>query len=259
MRLKKLLPNRWFIVFIGTIATIMALLFFYQISVDAFGVWNGKIEKGYNNYKTGQTGNTRLFKPYEYAQLKPKVVFFGDSRVSYGFPSEWAGIKDHEVYNFGLHAARIPETMEFVKFAISTHHPDHVVIGLGLTNFNAINNHFRKSFSAKRLERTRIGGGVALVSKMSETVLNFDAIAQSRKTIDLSKRSPKKFRMYNRGWNQMEGGSTRVEAKLLRQNFWSYFNRLYRKFEYCQENMVSRHDICSFLVRHRPKRNLRLV
>jgi hypothetical protein len=211
-------------------------LYAFQLIVDPFDVWGGPVTAGFNNFKSVQDKNERLFKIYQYERMEPEVVFFGSSRVNYCTPAEWPGVPDDKVYNLGINAAHIPEEKYFFEYALETHQPRIAALGLDLLQFSAVYNKPHEGFSEERLQAVAASPLSAFFYKTRETVLSFDAIGLSFDVIEASEQKPDDV-YHVRGWDtqrlKREFPSPRWK---FRQQLYRYHTRTYRKFRQAKQN-----------------------
>ena len=117
------------VAFVAVLVLAVGGLYTFQLVVDPFGIWGGPEIAGFNNFKSVQDKNERMWKIYEYYRMAPDVAFFGSSRINYCTPAEWPGVDDDKVFNFGLNAAHIPEESYYFKGALEAHQPTEAAEG----------------------------------------------------------------------------------------------------------------------------------
>lgn len=227
-------------IFLVAFAAVVVLcvggLYAFQLIVDPFGVWGGPEIAGFNNFKSVQDKNERLWKIYQYDHMEPDVAFFGSSRINYCTPAEWPGVPDDKVFNFGLNAAHIPEESYYFSYALEAHRPEIAAIGLDLLQFSAVYNEPPESYSEERLQMVAGSPLTAFFYKSRETVLSFDAIERSFEVIEASEQHPDDV-YHIRGWD-----TQRLKAKWpskywkFRQQLFRYHTRTYRRYRPAREN-----------------------
>jgi len=211
-------------------------LYSFQLVVDPFGVWGGPQIAGFNNYKSVQDKNERLWKIYEYYHLEPDVAFFGSSRINYCTPAKWPGVPDEKVFNFGLNAAHIPEESYYFNYALEAHQPKIAAVGLDLLQFSAVYNDPHEGYSEERLQMVAGSPLTAFFYKSRETVLSFDAIERSFDVMEASEERPDDV-YHVRGWDtqRLQKKWATPRAKF-RQQLFRYHTRTYRRYRPEPEN-----------------------
>lgn len=215
----------------GVELLVVALIAGFQIAVDPFGVWGTPVRSGFNNVKRGQLGYDRLFKTYQYAQLRPRAVFLGNSRVAFGMPPAWPGVPRGRVYNLGINNIHAPETEKLADFILAgPSRPALVVLGVDMLFLNDVADDIPEAFSAARLEDAagwRVG---RLLGQIRETVFSLDAISLSAQTLKMSRAAPR-LRYYDeRGWYVRRGEQRAADTKEYVSVLWYFLDGVYRRY-----------------------------
>lgn len=229
--------HKFLVVFLLCVGVFAGAVAIYQIRVDPFGVWGFSPLSGYNNFKSAQEKNERLFKIYQYEKAKPDVLLIGSSRLNYCTPAKWPGVPDDLVYNMGINAVHIPEEKLFFEHALKTHRPKIVAIGIDLLQFSSRYNHIQKGYSEERMAAVSTSSLSAMLFKLRETVYNFDAIIQSKEVIDASMKNPR-LTYHERGWDKMRLETPWPGRSKYRQILFRYHTKTYRLFRRSQKNYV---------------------
>jgi hypothetical protein len=238
-KIEKKKRKKWKIFLVAFVAVLVLAvggLYTFQLIVDPFGVWGGPEIAGFNNFKSVQDKNERMWKIYEYYHLEPDVAFFGSSRINYCTPAEWPGVDDDKVFNFGLNAAHIPEESYYFKGALEAHQPEIAAVGLDMLQFSAIYNEPHAGYSEERLQMVAGSPLTAFFYKSRETVLSFDAIERSFDVMEASEEKPDDV-YHVRGWD-----TQRLKRKWstprwkFRQQLFRYHTRTYRRYRPAPEN-----------------------
>jgi hypothetical protein len=191
-----------------------------------------------------------LFLPLVWLDLlRPEVVIFGSSRVKYGIPASWPGMKGERVYNFGIEAVHIPEEMDTIRFAVRTHRPRLVLIGLDLFQFLK-NTGTLAGFSSDRLNMIAFSPFTALLSRTRETCLSLTAVEALAATIRGSLDRPNRPTRFIRGFDTIRGLARKTNQQDYLEYLWkftqnrrrpvnqSYISRLFRTIKWLSEKGV---------------------
>jgi len=233
-------PVKWggfIIVFFSSIILLASATFVFQKSVDPLGVWDSKDKVGFNYFKSSQANTQRIFKPFQYETNKPDIVFFGSSRVNYVMPAEWPGVPNEKVYNYGLDAAHMPEVELSFEYALKTHRPKVVLLGLDLIQFSALFNGLKRGFSEDRLKMISYSPLTAHLRKLTDTIFSFDAIVHSIKTIKANKRERYEEPAFINGW-RTKGDKIKRRSGEYRRVLAKYHLLQYRRFKYAPSNYL---------------------
>jgi hypothetical protein len=211
----------WLIVAAISFALLTVVLIVVMIATDPFGAWGTPVLKGVTSWKAGQTYREWLWKPYEYALREPEVVIFGSSRVKYGIPASWPGVDGKRVYNFGIEAAHIPEEMDVIRFAVRTHQPKLVLIGLDLFQFLKSAG-TTAGFSSERLSMIALSPFTAILYRTRETCLSLTAVEAMAGTIKGSLDRPDRPTRFIRGFDTFRGLARKTNQQDYVEYLWKF-------------------------------------
>lgn len=178
--------------------------------VDPVGVWGARTRNGLNNMKVQQGFFLDIFKPYEYARVRPDVVFLGTSRVHVGWDASSG--PEPNAYNFAMTGLPLSTTESYLRFAYRVHTPKKVYLGLDAYSFHYDNYHLlghnaRPSFSEKRLAAIASGPFFSHVYAIKDSL---SLMGEILPTVEASDREPEHPGLYERGWFRQHGGSSGV-------------------------------------------------
>ncbi len=227
--------NRYLIVFAVSVIILLAPVFAFQIAVDPFGTWGAPLTVGFNHYKPFQKDTERLFKPYQYRNMAPRVVFFGSSRVNYIMPPQWPGVPDDKVFNYGINAAHIPEEAYFFHSAMDTHEPEVIAIGIDMLQFSSYLNKLQSGFSQRRLNMVKWSPLTSAASNAIDTVLSFDVLRRSMETIEENKASRRNDELFMRGWNT-RGNKRHYNLREYKRVLWKFMQGTYQNYRFSKGN-----------------------
>lgn len=211
----------WLWIYLVCVAVPLWAIIAFQVKIDPFDVWNTPPEYGYNQIKIHLNDYDRVYKPYQYAQKQPKVVFLGNSRVKWGLPPAWPSYDEGEVYNFGSNAFRISEMELYIDFILRTHTPELVVLGVGSLQFQEVNKHDPKPIK-ERLDTIALSPMAALLNKVKETCLSVDMVSRSFDTIEASKKRPQRDPIIHEGWRTDDFGFHNPSIQRYVKSMWMY-------------------------------------
>jgi hypothetical protein len=220
----------WFAVHALSVLVIGGAIAAHQIAIDPFGVWNTRRIDGWNNLKSSQKVG-RLSKPYQYARIRPDVVFLGDSRVGMGMPDRWPVDPAARVFNFGLDDLQIAEAKETVDFMIRTHPPRTLVLGIDLLLFSKRVHAFTEDYSAERLRWVSFSALTRLPWQLKETVFSLDALERARTTVEESGKRPETVLITPGGYRREFGEKSAANRKRYRHYVWNYLTSRYRHYK----------------------------
>lgn len=206
----------------GTFLVLVLLVGAVQIRLDPLGIWNSPVVAGLNQAKPQQRGVERLLKPYQHADARPEVLFFGTSRVSHGIPATWPGVPDAEVYNFGLNASRMDEAMRAVRHAVAVQKPRVVVIGVDPGMFvgrKTDEKPLRWGWDPWRDRAIRHGFGPLF--KLRDGVFSIDALEGTRRMLEESAKHPEAV-YFERGTRIDKASLPHVDRMGWRERMFTY-------------------------------------
>lgn len=206
-----------------------------SILVDPINIWGTPIINGFNNYKVKQRVFLEIAKPYEYARVKPDVVYIGSSRVYVGIPPVHHGIKDEKVFNMGQSSLSLPDMQEYLRFMYKIHKPQIVYIGLDVFQFGKENfSTPRESFSVARLNAT-----VGKLSRWGSALQDgISAIRYIPETVSSSWIHKEQPALFVRGWDVAKGTYGGVFPKEYYYNLSRNCVKVYSDFEYEPEALA---------------------
>jgi hypothetical protein len=221
----------------------------HQIVIDPFGVWGARRIDGYNNLKSSQKVG-RLVKTYQYARLRPEVVFLGDSRVGMGLPAQWPGVAPERVYNFGLDDLQIDEARETVDFMVRAHPPRVLVLGLDLLIFSSRQPRFPVDYSRQRQAWAACSTQTRVAWQLKETVFSFDALRRARTTVEESARRPRSRVFSPQGYRQEYGDKAGANQARYKNYVWNYLTSRYRRYRFREAGLRDFEEIVETARRH---------
>jgi hypothetical protein len=221
--------NIWLIKLAVSVLLFLGVVAIFQIVVDPFAIWRLDSKTGFNHRKAGQSNRDHMFKVYQYAMVKPQIVFVGNSRASYGLLPKWAGVPEEKIYNLAFNAQRMGETEQLVDFLLNTHRPEVIVLNLNpvmLTNKPQPAK--RDSNFETRLRAISTSALTGTMFKLKESVFSMDAVEASLKTLKSSYVEYSRPSFYNQGWFQRYGARTSTDRNRYRKNYWRFFSVTHR-------------------------------
>lgn len=110
---------------------------------NPYGIWRiGKDDA----VLTGNDNYEYMFKPYIAYEQHPKVIFLGNSRISWGFPAVYPGYDEADIYNLGIAGARLAEMRGYLDFALATFKPEVVVLGINYSMFTDLEEEYNSIY-----------------------------------------------------------------------------------------------------------------
>ncbi len=227
----------WFAVHALSLLAAAGAVAAHQVVIDPFAVWGTRPIKGLSNFKSSEKVG-RLSKPYQYARIRPDVVFLGNSRVAMGMPDRWPGTSGDRVYNFGLDDLGTEEAAEVVDFMIRAHKPKILVFGIDLLFFNKRILPFPVDYSRERMEWAALSGLTRVPWQLRETVFSMDAVERARATVVESEKHPKNVIFSPGGYRQAIGGRKRSNPRQYKIYAWNYLMGRYGKYKIRDESLL---------------------
>jgi hypothetical protein len=219
----------WLLVFATLSITLLSGVLAFQLNIDPFGVWGSTVRPGINNSRTGQVNTDRMFKPYQLIRTSPAVVFLGTSHVEYGLPPRWHGVDPERVYNFGIGTLNVKEALAYAEFIAAVRSVRIVAIEVDPVMFGGNFNSPFPGFSQSRLNALAQCPVRGQLTKLKETVFNFDAAAQSLDTIAASRLKPTHRFYDDAGWFVHRGEVPGPIPSSYRSLMWNYAKGYYRR------------------------------
>ena len=220
----------------------------FQLAVDPFGVWGSPVVRGWNNAKVVMPNTNRIFKPYQYMERKPEVVFLGTSHVEWGFPPVWPGTPSSEVYNFGLGTLSVFEVAEYVKLFLEPPLPRVVVLEMDPVAFMQDREDFIPGFSIERLDALKsFFSPLGYALRLKELVFNFDAIRKSFETTEESRKHPGQRLYDDSGYYIRQGEGQRPTRSRFQSRIWRYARGYYRAKQFSEDGVSIFKNVISSL------------
>ena len=206
--------------------------------IDPVGIWDAPIRVGRNHCKIHQELFTDIFKPYEYARIRPDIVYIGTSKVQAGFAAEEPG-----AYNFSMPGFPMSDMREYLRFAYRVHKPRVIYLGLDLISFSQ-DIYFKRganakpSFSETRLSMIAAGPVTAHLWALKDSLPMVKYVPE---TVEASRTQRDRPPLHQRGWFRDHGAVSEVQQDI----YYDVFNatnlhtRYYKDFRYAPEAMES--------------------
>lgn len=100
------------IVCVGFLTITLGIILFFNLTIDALGIYRIPTFYGINLSKPEKYTHQRLYKSAEVIQLRPTVIFLGSSRTQYGLdPEDYFTLTGNQAYNLGLTSATMYEQL----------------------------------------------------------------------------------------------------------------------------------------------------
>lgn len=222
----------FFVVFLSTLSV--------YIVIDPLDMWSVAELKGINNYKSAQPANLDLFKPYQYINNKPDVVFMGTSRVYVGVPPYCAGNNETKVYNMGFSSLTLQDAYEYILFMNSVHKPKIIYLGLDFFQFDKkYAKASRSGFSSERLHKLSLNEVEAFLYKVHETL---GLRKMLRKTVTESREHSNEPPLFIDGWDVKRGNSKSLNTEEFPRTMQELFDA-YRYWELDESALDTLQDI----------------
>ena len=166
-----------------------------NIIVDPYGIFKSPTQEGFNNIKTRQPKNTRLFKPIHASQIEYDTLLLGTSRVELGLKAESPGLgKTRKAYNLGTGAQTIHESIAYANHAITTNpNLKTIIMGMDFWAFYLSQKSY-EGFESYRLNRSGLHPWDALRYGFS-----VPSLWASLEVFQASGKHPKKHMFTDRG------------------------------------------------------------
>ena len=149
---------------------------------DPYDIYESPLIERINTHKS--SGAPRFFKPLQVSARQPDVVFIGSSRVQVGLDPEFIP----NSYNFGIPGIKATELLGYGTHILNDTGARQLIIGLDFFTFD-------DSQSVEGSYGLAVLGKNALLRALPETLLSFNALNLSRKTL---KKSYKRKPVYHR-------------------------------------------------------------
>ncbi|KYZ76435.1 hypothetical protein AXX12_08355 [Anaerosporomusa subterranea] len=238
--------------FIGGFIVIFLSILGGYIIIDPLDMWSVAKLRGINNYKVSQPLNLDLFKPYQYMNSKPDIVFLGSSRVYVGMPPYFPNSSGTKVYNMGFSSLTLQDAYKYIWFMNSVHKPKQIYLGLDFFQFDKkFSKSRRVGFSAERLERLSQNQLEAFLYKIHETI---GLRKMLRKTIAESRENPESPPLFINGWDVRRGGAPARNKEEFPRTVQALFDD-YRGWELDSDAIDTLREIVNFT----RKNNIQLV
>ena len=126
--------------------------------IDPYGIFMSPITPGFNNMKTRQRQNSRLFKPIHASQAQYDTLLIGTSRVEQGWQADSPGLgAERQAYNLAMGAQNTYETLAYTQHAITTNPKiKTILVGIDFWTFLTVDNggNIGRGFESYRLNYT---------------------------------------------------------------------------------------------------------
>lgn len=198
----------------------MCALCLLSYIIDPIGIHESSIIDGLNNNKIKQAVYLDVFKPYQVARAKAKVIFIGSSRVYVGLKPSYPGYSDEDIYNMGASSLNLPDAEKYLNLIYSIYKPEKVILGLDNFQFTEKGHNYpRDGFSDDRINWLK-RSTLLCPNKFFDDIRVREAL---KETFQASRAESNHASYFIRGWDVSRGDSSGPHH----QTYYSYVNQAF--------------------------------
>lgn len=197
--------------------------------IDPIDIWGSPLFYGVNQVKIKQEKLLDISRPYEFARVRPEIIYIGESEVYKGIYPTSMYAKDDKVYAMGENGMSLPYIHKYLNFMYKIRKPQIVYIGINPESLGKRKFHSKRaSYSQSRMDY--VSGGIISMN-LFRFKDNMSSISTILPTVKYCYQHPDEEPLSIRGYWRPTGDAKTVNTK----RFYYWLNgsiRNYKDWEY---------------------------